>query len=449
MARALLLSGGSRGDIEPLLAIAAAHGRCMVVVQRDYAVDLPAGCELRTLPFALADFMPHFVRAFGDAPAGEHGFVTQWRALASAIAELIIPCADAAFAAANEFQPDLVLTTTLTLPLGILVAEKLDIPLVYLTLQPDLPTRYAPHPNMQPEFAAEAYAALLENKQEPQDNFLTDYNHLHDVFVPRFLPNLNDARLAYGLPSITESRVREILDGVAVPTIIGISPNLVPCPPDLPINVHIPGTLAAGYIPVSYNPHEQQPELCAYLDAGSPPVVVSFGSLSDGDGATLTRKILVALRASNTQRAVFLPSRAGVCPETLSEKDELRVWAEECRMLTVRTNVQYSWLLPRALALVCHGGAGAVGAALSAGAALVVVPFRFDQPFYASLVHRLELGAGVPQGPAADESAFILAFANAFKPQVKRNVDKFASRESNDAPMKVVELLRKIGEVNK
>ncbi|EGD08031.1 hypothetical protein XVE_3728, partial [Xanthomonas vesicatoria ATCC 35937] len=43
----------------------------------------------------------------------------------------------------------------------------------------------------------------------------------------------------------------------------------------------------------------------------------------------------------------------------------------------------HDWLFPRVTAAVHHGGAGTTGAALAAGIPSVVLPFGYDQPFWA------------------------------------------------------------------
>ena len=56
---------------------------------------------------------------------------------------------------------------------------------------------------------------------------------MNDVFVPRFLPNINDALYEVYIPPVTEKHVRAILDSVTVPNFIGVSAQLVPRVSDL------------------------------------------------------------------------------------------------------------------------------------------------------------------------------------------------------------------------
>jgi sterol 3beta-glucosyltransferase len=71
--------------------------------------------------------------------------------------------------------------------------------------------------------------------------------------------------------------------------------------------------------------------------------------------------------------------------------------------------VPYSWLFPRVLCAVHHGGAGTTGQALRAGVPSIVVPFTSDQPFWGRRVHAL--GAGPRPIPAKKLSMQTLAGA--------------------------------------
>jgi len=61
-------------------------------------------------------------------------------------------------------------------------------------------------------------------------------------------------------------------------------------------------------------------------------------------------------------------------------------------------SVPYSWLFPRTVAIVHHGGAGTTAAGLRAGVPSVVIPFFADQPFWGQRVAELGVGpAPIPQ----------------------------------------------------
>lgn len=124
---------------------------------------------------------------------------------------------------------------------------------------------------------------------------------------------------------------------------------------------------------------EPPPDLLRFLEEGPPPVVVGFGSMSGREPARTTRVVVEALERAGV-RGVVLSGWGGL---------EARALPPTVLALDFAPHV---WLYPRAAAVVHHGGAGTTASALRAGVPSVVVPFAFDQPFWAERVRRL--GAG-------------------------------------------------------
>lgn len=120
------------------------------------------------------------------------------------------------------------------------------------------------------------------------------------------------------------------------------------------------------------------PALAAFLEEGPPPVCIGFGSMTY-DRAELVRVVERAL-ASTGQRAVLLTGWGGLRPPELPRNMITVEWAP------------LNWLFPRMAAVVHHGGAGTTAEGLRAGVPTVVVPFFYDQFFWARRV--FELGAG-------------------------------------------------------
>ncbi len=399
MVRPLLLSAGSRGDFEPMLALAESPDldNPVLFVQPDYQSLAP---RAHLLPFSIPDILTSLAHAASLATPNETDTETTWRALGLTYANFVLPSVDAVLEVARNSSIDVVLSTPIPWMVAHIVAEKLRVPLVLLTFQPVLRSRFVPNLFMRPLKAAIAFEKLLKHESlEGNDEYLTTYSHLHDFAMTEGLKPLNTHRVRLGLPPIDKQRTADIVEGCSeVPFLVACSPRLSPAPPDWNSLNKVVGSLAASFKPKSYNPEQAHPELCKYLNNGSPPVVVSYGSMGTlADSKKLTLAVLSGLREADVQRIVMIPGNAGLDVSLLDQKSDLAAWARDT-VFTVRDSVQYSYLLPRASLFLCHGGAGSVMAALHAGTPVVITPVFTDQPFFAELVCRLGLGAATPQG---------------------------------------------------
>ena len=109
------------------------------------------------------------------------------------------------------------------------------------------------------------------------------------------------------------------------------------------------------------------PELAAFMQAGTPPVAVSFGSMPSADPEALTDLILQAVAQAGC-RAIIQRGGGGLARRSLLPENVCAV-----------DFVPHSWLFPRARCIVHHGGAGTTAAAFRAGVPTVVVrPRRQD-----------------------------------------------------------------------
>ncbi len=115
--------------------------------------------------------------------------------------------------------------------------------------------------------------------------------------------------------------------------------------------------------------------------------VVSFGicRMASARPQDVPDLVLSAVRSAGV-RAVLLSGWGGLA--SLPQADD--VFCADA--------VPHDWLFPRGAAVVHHGGAGTTGAALSAGAPALVIPFAADQPFCGARVSALGAGpAPVPR----------------------------------------------------
>ncbi len=159
------------------------------------------------------------------------------------------------------------------------------------------------------------------------------------------------------------------------PTVLGYSPSVVPTPADWPSAVRV-----TGYWFSKPPPGRQPPNgLVEFLDSGTAPVYVGFGSMPDAESRKTTQLVVDALLISG-QRCVLMSGWSrlggGALPDTVFPVE----------------SIPHSWLFPRMAAVVHHGGAGTTAAGLRAGVPSILTPYAADQFFWAQRVDAL--GAG-------------------------------------------------------
>jgi vancomycin aglycone glucosyltransferase len=168
-------------------------------------------------------------------------------------------------------------------------------------------------------------------------------------------------------------------------------------------------------------------DLEAFLDAGSPPVYVGFGSMR-----TVSQEYA---------RAAVEGARARGCRTVLA-----RGWAElalphsrdDC--FTVG-EVNQQALFGRVAAVVHHGGAGTTTTAALAGAPQVVVPQAGgDQPYWAARV--ADLGIGVAhEGPTLTAESLSAALHQALTPETRSRAIDVAATVGTDGASVAAKLL--------
>jgi UDP:flavonoid glycosyltransferase YjiC (YdhE family) len=364
----LIVTIGTRGDVQPYLALA--HGLLRAGHRVTIATHATFQSFIERHGVAYARLAGD-IRSLLDSDAGRHllaernpvAAVRQLHALAAPLLRQImaeiIAVADGA---------DVILASTLAYPNAITASQVHRIPLILAGLQPFTPTVEFP-------------TALLPpvRRQIPGRGL---YHRLSHHATYRML-QLTSARLANqirrdltGLPPLRYADVFGDLIAQRSPVIYGFSEHLLPRPVDYGSSIHITGFWFLDH-EASWQP---PPELESFLAAGAPPVYIGFGSMSDRAPEQAAHIALEALRRSG-QRGILASGWAG-----------LRATQLPAGVLCI-DEAPHDWLFPRVGAVVHHGGAGTAAAAMRAGVPQVVVPFSADQPLWADLIHQRSLGA--------------------------------------------------------
>jgi vancomycin aglycone glucosyltransferase len=369
--RVLLTSWGSRGDIEPLAALAlqlrelGADVRACVPPDEEFGeifgrvgvMPIPLGPSTRSIAAGL------------KAPSPDAAF--------RLAAELVAARFEVLPAAAEGC--DAIVATGL-MPAGARdVAEKLGIRYVLATFHIfGLPSHH---------FAP----AARPGRQSSADE--TDIRVLWAQDAERvdalYREPLNQGRAAIGLRPVENVRDHVLAGRVW----LAADPLLAPWKDLTDLEIVQTG---AWILP---DERPLPPDLEAFLDAGDPPVYMGFGSMAMRTSPDLARVAIEAARA-NGRRLVLGRGWANLAPE-FSESDWLGVG-----------EVNQQALFRRVAAVVHHGGAGTTTTAALAGAAQVIVPQIVDQPHWARRV--AELGIGVAHDgpvPTAESLAAVLAVA--------------------------------------
>jgi vancomycin aglycone glucosyltransferase len=363
--RVLLSTYDSRGGVEPLLALAVqlralgAEVRVCAPPDEEYAERL-AGFGVPLVPFGES------VRAM--ATAARNSGPPSEAYLRRHVDELIAAQFDTV-AAAAEGCAALVATGVLPAAAGARsAAEKLGIRYVYASYHPtDLPSPY---------HRPTEYADWPHPPNEIDNRVLWDLNARNANAL--FGATLNGHRAATGLPAVDNVRNYAFTDRPW----LAADPTLGPWqgPPELDV-VQTGAWLLRDERPLPA-------DLLAFLDAGTPPVYVGFGSMPLRDSRATARVAIEAIRAHG-RRALLARGWADLDP--MDDGDDCFAVGE----------VNHQALFRRVAAVVHHGGAGTTTAAARAGAPQVVIPQGKDQLYWAGRVGALGIGTAYDGRTAA------------------------------------------------
>jgi vancomycin aglycone glucosyltransferase len=370
MMRVLLSTIGSRGDVQPLVALAVelkAMGHDVrLCVPPDFSEWIeqlglpvtPIGPMLRSTAKAAPSAAP--LTAERRRQMIEGTVATQFETIAAA-----------------AHGCDAIVGATALQVAAPSVAERLGIPYVFVAYCPAvLPSPHHPPPVL----------AMLGDTPAPA---LPDYGELWAQDARRWNDTwnalLNSQRAALGLPAIADVRRYVLTDRPW----LAADPALAPWPDAADDTVFQTGAWILA------DERRLSPELEAFLDAGEPPIYFGFGSARAP--ANLDGVMIESARAVG-RRAIVSRGWAD-----LSVDDT----ASDCLAIG---EVNQQVLFRRVAAVVHHGGAGTTTTAARAGAPQVVIPQHYDQHYWAQRVQQLGIGTARAAGaPTADSLTSALA----------------------------------------
>jgi vancomycin aglycone glucosyltransferase len=387
--RVLLSTIGSRGDVQPLLALA------LELRRQGHESRLCAPPDFRNLvegfglPFVPVG--PEVRHAGSVRPAREVNPSPE------AIRQLMTNTIAGQFATLGEAAAgcDVIVATTALQYAARSIAEKRGIPYFFAAYSPIV----FPSPHHAPPPLPGLPTKGVADNRTLWDQQAQRWNEL-------FLTALNEQRAAAGLDSVTDVRSHMFTHR----PLLAADPTFAPWPTPSDLQV----TQTGAWIEPDQRPLSA--DLEAVLAAGEPPIYFGFGSVHAPQETS--RTVINAARTVG-RRAILLSGWADLAPV-----DE----ESDCLSLS-EANLQA--LFPHVAAVVHHGGAGTTTTAGRAGTPQVIVPHKYDQHYFAQRIAQLGVGVAHPAiAPTTD--SLVAALTHVLQPQVAARAKALATAVRTD-----------------
>lgn len=393
----LIATIGTRGDVQPFIALASGLARRGHTVTVCTSVRYADAVTQRGLDFApLSDDLVSLVetpegRRTISGAGGTLGRVRAFSNLLRASLQIQRDLFRDGWSAARDMEPDLIVFHP-KMSIALHYAERLSIPAVIAPLFPLFKATSAyPAPGVPFVSLGRRLTALYNRASHHAVRQMVS-------LASRWL--FARWRKAAGLPRLPMfSDVLRRADDEPVPLLNGWSQQLLP-----DSTTDETGRMLTSGFWFLERQRQWRPDqrLADFLEHGDPPVFVGFGSMNGTDPARTTDIVLEALDRAGV-RGVLAAGWGGLqaadFPETVMLLDE----------------VPHDWMFERVAAVVHHGGVGTTAAGLRAGRPTVVCPFFGDQSFWAWRVREL----GVGPAPVAQRRLNAARLADAIRAAVE------------------------------
>ena len=351
--RILLSTIGSRGDVQPLVALATQ----LKGLGQDVHLCVPPDFKewIEGLGFSVTPIGPELrptgkVSPFASPPTPEQ----RRQMMEGTVAAQFQTVTEAAKGC------DMIVAATALQIAARSVAERLNIPYVFAAYCPAvLPSRHHAPPVL--AMRGDTPSAPIDDHTQV---WIEDSRRWNDMWGEM----LNARRTALGLAPVDD--VRSYIFGDH--PWLAADPVLAPWPDAPDPNVFQTGAW------ILHDTRLLDAKVEAFLDAGEPPVYFGFGSIRAPQD--LSANMIASARALG-RRAIV--SRGWADLELVDD-------APDCIAIG---EVNQQALFARVAAAVHHGGAGTTTAAARAGAPQVVIPQHYDQHYWAGRVDQLGIGA--------------------------------------------------------
>ena len=395
MAMIRLLSVGSRGDLQPYLAILLELQRRGHSVQLIGSINFEAIATEHAVPFVP---LPGDYRQLLRSKQGlkmMRGRPVQL--VSKQLLEAMLTTADAAMAGT-----DLLLLTPLAL-WGYHLAEAEGCPLMVLSPIPIIATGNFAFLQF-PGPADPAPPSRIGQRLRGRLNRLS----YHSVSLLKWRQDsgvIQTWRRNRGLAPLPWGGARSRRDApaqLANPAVLHLfSPRVLARPADWQESASVAGYCflesrpgAGEILASSYQPVD---ELREFLDSGDRPFYAGFGSMISRDPAALGSLLVEAARIAG-QRLILSPGWGRIVPRTALPASVYVL--EEC---------PHSWLFPQLRGAIHHGGAGTTATTLRHGLPSTVVAFFADQPAWGRTLERLGVSPATHRLPSVSAETLAIS----------------------------------------
>jgi sterol 3beta-glucosyltransferase len=355
-----LLCYGSRGDVQPFLALAVALQKAGHEPLLTAPAFFSGTAAKHKVPFHTLPGDPAEISlAMNDAGSNPLGMIRSVRDYVIQIAPDVIQESRAALQGA-----DLVIHSFLFTTGGHSFAVELGIPDISVQLFPMFAPTSA-FPNVATPWIPKGFPSWFSHWLATQVFWYGGNSGVRSIrkhLQPGQMPKL--------LWPFRRNNNRSL-----TPLVIACSPTVLPRPDEWDQeHVHLP-----GYFFLDDPDYEAPARLAKFLADGEAPICVTFGSTINRESERI-REMILSMLAEKGLRAILLTGWGG---ETRADLPAGILAIDE---------VPHSWLLPKCRAVIHHGGAGTTAAGLRAGIPNIVIPSAGDQAFWSRRV--AELGVG-------------------------------------------------------
>lgn len=363
----LVVAMGSTGDVHPLVGLGLAlqrRGHEVTLIAAGYFEELAGRVGLGFAPFSTREAYLELI-ADPRLTSRVSGFAALMQ---SATVPALAPVYEAVL---RLHQPGRTVVVASTLGLGARLAqEKLGVPLLTAHLSPMA---------LRSNHSSPVTPGLLMSDGVPKPLKRAQWWVADTLLVEGLFGRpLNAYRRQLGLSRVKRAFASWVHspDGV-----LGLFPDWFgPPQPDWPDSTVLAGFPLYDEAGVSDVPAEVR----HFVEEGEPPLVFTPGSAAVG-----ARPFFAA-----AAEACRLLGRRGL----LLTRFSAQVPGDLPPGVRHAEYVPFGWLLPRAAALVSHGGVGTMAQAFAAGIPQLVTPTAHDQPDNAERLLRLGAGAVLPKG---------------------------------------------------